>query len=99
MAMHPRVSLTDKFEVVIHLEVLLLKKPKTVMCPKISLTNESEVASASFETEMSEWIGALMAMHFEVSLVNESEMVMANESEMTMGVGMLLMLGFGYANS
>ena len=30
-----------------------------------------------FETEMSEWIGALMAMRFDVLLTNESEMAMA----------------------
>ena len=97
MVMHPRM-LTNEFEVVIRSEVLLLKKSERVACSKISLTNESEVATVSFETELPERIGAPIVMRSEVSLANESEMVMANESKMAMGVGMLLVPGFGYAN-
>ena len=76
MVMHPRV-LANEFEVVTRSEALLLTRSKMAMRSKISLMNGSEVATVSFETEMSEWIGAPMVTRLVASLANESEMAMA----------------------
>ena len=76
MVMHPRM-LVNEFEVVTRSEALLLTRSKMAMRSKISLMNGSEVATVSFETEMSEWIGAPMVTRLVASLANESEMAMA----------------------